>query len=185
MNCRIWLDLETTALDPTSGHILEVAVVATESDAPAYAEVASQTWCVGAAPLPPTTWADLMPEAVLRMHTASGLLRDVETRGTPLAVVEAELVRFLGYFGNPAPGREPIAGFSSHFDVAWLAVHLPHARRYFSHRTFDASTLRQLARDLGRGDIVSGADGAAHRALADCRQAANCARAVARLLGTR
>jgi oligoribonuclease (3'-5' exoribonuclease) len=102
-----------------------------------------------------------------------------------LAEVEADLLRFLGYFGNPSPGREPIAGFSSHFDAAWLAVHMPLARRYFSHRTFDVSTLRQFARDCGRGDAVAGADTAAHRALADCRQAADCARAVARLLGTR
>lgn len=181
MTCRVWLDVECTNLDPTTGHLLEVAVVATESDAPAYAEVASQSWVIR----PPAGWADGLNDYVLQMHTRSGLLADVAASGRPLAEVEAELVKFLGYFGNPAPGREPIAGFSAHFDARWLEVHMPSARRYWSHRVFDASTLRQLARDLGRGDAVSTTDTAAHRALADCRQAADCARAVARLLATR
>lgn len=181
MALRVWLDVETTTLDPVTGHLLEVAVLATESDAPNYTEVASQSWVIR----PPTGWADSLDDYVLEMHTRSGLLADVVTNGRPLAEVEAELVKFLGYFGNPAPGREPIAGFSAHFDLGWLVVHLPKVRRYFSHRTFDASTLRQFARDLGRGDVVSTTDTAAHRALADCRQAADCARAVARLLAAR
>jgi len=181
MACRIWLDTETTGLDPSTGHLLEVAVLATESDGPAYTEVAAQTWVIR----PPTGWIAALDQHTAGMHTASGLVADVLERGLPIAEVSAELVRFLRYFGNPAPGREPIAGFSPHFDLGWLEVHLPLVRRYFSHRTFDASTLRQFARDCGRGDLVTGHDTAAHRALADCRQAADCARAVARLLGTR
>jgi len=183
MACRIFLDLETTELDPATGHILEIAVLATEADAPAYTEVASQSWVIR--PPAGSGWRDSLTTPVLQMHAASGLLQDVAERGIPLGEAEADLVRFLGYFGNPAPGREPIGGFSPQFDLGWLAVHLPRVRAYFSHRVFDASTLRQFARDLGRGDVVTGADTAAHRALADCRQAAECARAVARLLGTR
>ncbi len=174
MPCRIFLDLETTSLDPASGHILEIGVLAVSPDAPAYAEVAAQSWVIdpGVFELSPHT---------LEMHTKSGLLDDIRAgRGVSLATAEAELLKFLAFFGNPAPGREPIAGFSPHFDTGWLAVHLPRVRAYFGHRTFDCSTLRQMARDLGRGDLVPEGD-AAHRALADCRAAAAMARAVAGL----
>lgn len=174
MSCRIFLDLETTCLDPATGHILEIGVLATTAEAPAYTEVAAQSWVVN-----PGTFD--LNGFTLDMHTKSGLLDDIRAgRGLLLADAERGLLDFLRYFGNPAPGREPIAGFSPHFDLAWLRVHLPRVASYFSHRTFDCSTLRQLARDLGRADLVPTAD-AAHRALADCRAAASMARAVAGL----
>lgn len=150
-------------------------------DAPEYAEVAAQVWVVRPVALDGCAWTDLMPPAVYAMHNQSGLLVESGYSGIPLVEAETGLLNFLRYFGNPAPGREPIAGFSPHFDLGWLRVHLPRVAAYFSHRTFDCSTLRQLARDLGRGDLVPAAD-AAHRALADCRAAVSMTRAVAGLV---
>lgn len=180
MSARIWLDVETTGLDPATGHLLEVAVVATEPEAPEYREIAAQSWVVR----PAAGWADTLSDYTLEMHTRSGLLGDVAERGRPLAEVEAELMRFLSFFGNPAPGREPIAGSSPHFDRRWLEAHLPTAARYFSHRTFDASTLKRFALDHGVSvwDTHEGFGGAAHRALADVRYSIETARTVARLL---
>lgn len=182
MAARIWLDGEMTGLDATAGFILELAVVATEPAAPEYTEIAAQSWVVR----PPAGWADTLDDRVLAMHTRSGLLADVATNGRPLAEVEAELVRFCAYFGNPAPGREPIAGSSPHFDHRWLLRHTPTAARYFSHRTFDASTLKRFVLDhVGMTwpvDDGEGSGGAAHRALADVRYSIATARTVARLL---
>lgn len=181
---RVWLDIECTGLDPNTGHLLEVACVATEPDAPEYREVVAQSWVVRPSA---ADWRDTLDTYVLQMHAASGLLADVQDRGLPLATVEEDLVKFLSFFGNPAPGREPIAGSSPHFDRRWLDVHLPTAARYFSHRTFDASTLKRFALDHGCApwDQHDGSGGAAHRALADVRYSIETARTVARLLAVR
>lgn len=176
---RCWLDCETTGLDAELGHMLEVAVVATDASAPEYRELASQTWVIKPLGWNADEWATRVPRAVLDMHTKSGLWGAVYA-GANLADVEKELLKFLAFFGNPAPGREPIAGSSPHFDARFLEAHMPAARRYFNHRTYCASTLRQFARDHGF-DLPSGDP--AHRALADVRASIETARHVSRLLG--
>ena len=188
MACRIWCDLETTCLDPAQGHILELALVATDPTAPAYAEVAAQSWVL----LPDVSrqeWLDTMDPAVRKMHGASGLLAEVCDRGVSLGEVSRGVLDFVRYFGNPAPGREPIAGSSPHFDRRWLEVHLPAVAGYFSHRTFDASTLKRFALDHAGVtwalDSHEGSGGAAHRALADVRYSISTAREVARVLAAR
>ncbi len=160
--------------------------MATDPTAPAYTEVAAQSWVIR--PHPDTYWRNSLDSAVLHMHTESGLLADVQARGIPLLEAEAGLVKFLQYFGNPAPGREPIAGSGPHFDASWLAVHMPTARKYFSHRTFDASNLKKFALDHGcvwPVDDGEGSGGSAHRALPDVRFSIQTARTVARLLAAR
>lgn len=187
MACRIWCDLETTCLDPAQGHILELALVATDAEAPAYAEVAAQSWVI----LPEVSraeWLDTMDPVVRKMHGESGLLAEVCDRGVSLAEVSKGVLDFVRYFGNPAPGREPIAGSSPHFDRRWLEVHLPAVAGYFSHRCFDASTLKRFCLDHGHAwtlDTHEGSGGAVHRALADVRYSISTAREVARLLSTR
>ena len=168
---RIWIDVESSGLDPEAGVLLEVAVVATTAEAE-YRELAHQSWVVLHTEEPP-----MAPE-VQAMHTANGLLHEIPF-GIPLSHVHVELVKFVRFFGNPAPGREPIAGSSVHFDQRWLQRHLPAVAALFSHRVFDASTLARFARDLGfelpRAEP-------AHRALADVRASIQLARDVARAL---
>ncbi len=183
MPCRIFLDLEATCLDPASGHILEIGVLAVSPDAPDYTEVAAQSWVID----PGVFELDAF---TLEMHTKSGLLDDIRAgRGVSLATAEAELLKFLAFFGNPAPGREPIAGSSPHFDYRWLTHHLPKVAGYFNnHRCFDASTLKRFVKDHGHAwtmDEHEGSGGAAHRALADVRYSAASCREAARLLGFR
>jgi oligoribonuclease len=177
---RVWIDLETSALDPAEGYILEIAAVATDAEPP-YTEVAHQRWVVR----PGVPWPEFMAHLqanphVFEMHTRSGLVDDLGS-GVRLAEAEAGLVRFCRYFGNPAPGREPIAGSSPHFDLGWLQRHCPAAARYWSHRTFDVSSLKRFAKDCGMPDPTQteSSGGAAHRALADVRHSISVARAVA------
>ena len=174
MTCRIWVDIETTGLEPLAGEVLEIAIVATEPVAPAYAEIAWKEWVIRPYG---TRWLDELDPRVREMHTSNGLLADVAARGVLLADAEDALLGFLRYYGNPAPGREPIAGSSPHFDAGWLAVHCPRVRAYFNHRTFCASGLKRFAEDLGH-TIPPGDP--AHRALADVRASIELARKVAR-----
>lgn len=174
---RIWIDLETTGTDETApgASVLEVAVVATTAEAE-YRELAHQSWVV--------QHLDEFPldEVAREMHTKSGLIHEIPF-GSPLCWVEAELCRFIQFFGNPAPGREPMAGFSPHFDRRWLERHLPRAAGLFGFRLFDSSTLIRFARDLGYP--IPYAKDTAHRALADVRASIQLARDVARALHRR
>jgi oligoribonuclease len=176
---RIWADLETSGLDARNGHIFELAIVVTTADAE-YRELAAQSWVVGWDVDDQWLRARLDP-AVYAMHTRNNLLHEIPF-GQPLAEVEEQACRLVQFFGNPAPGREPIAGSSVHFDRSWLEIHMPRLMRQFSHRCFDASTLTQFARDLGvelpRGE-------SAHRALADVRASVQLARSVALALHRR
>ncbi len=183
MACRVWLDIETTGLDPRTDHLLEVAVVATDPTAPEYTEVSATSWVIR--PSAPD-WRDALDTTVLQMHTANGLLADVQSaRAVSLEQAEADLVAWLSYFGNPAPGREPIAGSSPHFDAGWLAVHMPVARRYFGRRVFCASTLKRFALDHCHVQWPVDLTVAAHRALPDVRYSIATARTVARMLAAR
>lgn len=165
MSLRIWLDLECTGLDADYGDVLEIAVIATEPDGPGYIEVAHQhhviRWreLVEGAGLPP------LDPVVREMHASSGLLAECAASAVTLADAEDALLGFFRYYGNPAPGREPIAGSSPQFDKRWLDAHLPRAARYFNHRVSCASSLRQFMND--NGHELPKPDKPAHRALAD------------------
>lgn len=180
---RIWIDIETNGLDPArDAHIFEVGVVATTADAD-YRELASQSWVVGWDVDDAWLRARLAPR-VYEMHAKSGLLYEIPF-GAPIAEVEEELCRFVDFFGNPAPGREPVAGASVHFDTDWLKLHMPRVMKRFSHRIYDSSTLKQLFRDVGRGAELPGDDSPAHRVLADLRHCLAVARTVAGAVRTR
>lgn len=175
---RIFLDIETTGLEPEADHILELAVVATEETAPGYVEIASQAWVIKPAGWDAAAWAPTVDPHVLEMHTKSGLWAEVAD-GVTLEDAERGLCKFLRFFGNPKPGAAPVGGSSVHFDARFLEYHMPTARRYFNHRTFDASTLSQLARDFG---LERPKAEVAHRALADVRASIETARWVAGLM---
>lgn len=180
---RIWADIETNGRDPRNdAHIFELALVATTADAE-YRELAHQSWVIGWDVDDAWLRARMTPE-VYQMHQKSGLLYEIPF-GHPIAEVEAEACKFVDFFGNPAPGREPIAGSSIHFDRNWLELHMPRLMKRFGHRNFCASTLTRFARDLGV--FEESADGASnpnsrHRALDDVRYSIKIARDLAKLV---
>lgn len=184
------VDIETTGLDPYTGHILEVACIVTDwqsldelhvfdrlvwpgqlhrREAALFADSAVDV--VGGLPL---------DDDVRAMHEASGLLDAFRAarplRGTAddprrtVAQTETELVDLLA---REAPGAA-WGGSGVHFDRAWLAVHMPRVVDVLGYRlSGDVSPPReQLAHwrpDL-LGYVVEGGE-PAHRALADCRRA--------------
>jgi oligoribonuclease (3'-5' exoribonuclease) len=161
---RIFIDLETSGLNPRDGHIFEVAVVATTADRE-YRELAHQTWVVGWDVDDQWLRARLDP-AVYAMHAANNLLHEIPF-GQPIAEVEEQLAKFVSYFGAPEPGRQPMGGSSPHFDSAWIQIHMPRVARLFSHRSLDASSVRAFFDDCG-WKLPKPAE-AAHRALPDIR----------------
>lgn len=175
----VFLDLETTGLDPDREQILEIGIIV----------VSLELEEIGA-------WSRVVPvhgepedliesEFVREMHTKNGLLRDVRNE---------DLVRRLGGFSLPGMistiqhdaldflrlhdfvhGTATLTGYCPHFDRSFLKVHAPALERFFTYRMIDVSTLRGLTRRWTRPEIdairKAKVGETAHRVLEDCREA--------------
>lgn len=162
----LFLDLETTALDPREGAaIMEVGVIITDW---ALQVLDTKHWLVK--PPPGTrwdTWACVQ-------HGLSGLTYDAGRIGQSRAVVEAAFCDVLDQHwpgcANQRHKRPVLAGNSVHFDRRWLAALMPDVERRLHHRHLDLSSVWLFA------DLVAGLDGAqrprrevAHTALEDLK----------------
>jgi len=159
----LWIDLETTGLDPLSGSVLEVAVVGVDDDDPAMPVLAA--WdCPIWANVKEYNQADAF---VKNMHTANGLWAACSdpARAVEKSAVENALVDFVRGDNVEMPKGIMLAGGSVHFDLAWVRVHFPTFARCLSHRVLDVSTLKACERTWGAPfpDIKTDA----HRALSD------------------
>ncbi len=161
----LWIDLETTGLDPHTGSVLEVAVIAVDDDDPAMPEITGWT-CPILAGVREYAQAD---DFVKHMHTANGLWAACSdpAQAATREAVEAALCTFVRGDRPDAPRGVVLAGGSVHFDLAWIRVHFPVFAKCLSHRVFDVSTLKAAERTWGEafGDVKTDA----HRAMADVR----------------
>lgn len=153
----LWLDLETTGLDPARHRILEVyAAVAPLDDPMSATEVIDLPVAY-----PMMDWP-LLDAFIIKMHTDNGLLMDCHERGVSLIDVEKELCRRF-----PSESKEDqliLAGNSVHFDHGFIRQHMPLFARRLSHRHYDVSAVSLYAESLGfRIDVGE----PAHRAKAD------------------
>lgn len=158
----IFLDVETTGLDPASAVLLEVAVLEVNQE---LIPIRAMQWLVSASGEAQPAW----DPSTITMHEASGLMSDrMKYRGLPLVELDQALHDWL-------PEDTRIAGFSPQFDQRWIRAVLPVSARKLSHRVWDISTIRDLSRDWGLG-MPLGSKEATHRALADCFYALECLR---------
>jgi oligoribonuclease (3'-5' exoribonuclease) len=136
----MWLDFETTGLDPAKGRILEWAVVLCEDDRGGDLAIVEQYSSVVHWPV--SELADLeLDNYVVQMHTANGLWHDVEQSDTTLAESETFL---LDLATTLCPvGKVQLAGNSVHFDLAWARVHMPKLAAKLHHQVFDVRTLQR------------------------------------------
>ncbi|MDI1288694.1 MAG: oligoribonuclease, partial [bacterium] len=132
----VWIDLETTGLEPHSHHIVEIGCIVTDGDLnpldPGIAIVVKA---------PPIALGNLS-EFVWNMHRDSGLLDLIPFGMRPVDAEETVLNYIKTYI--PDPNTAPLAGSSVHFDRAFLADHMGSIDAYLHYRHIDVSTVKQL-----------------------------------------
>jgi oligoribonuclease len=134
----LWMDLETSGLDPRTGSVLEYAVVLCEDAAGDDLEIVSEY-----SSAIHTDLANVFVDrVVLRMHRDNGLWADVRASDVTLEESDAQLTTIAQSLGASLHSIT-LAGNSVHFDLAWCRVRFPSFAQYLSHRVFDVSTLRR------------------------------------------
>src|SRR4051812_45854423 len=150
----LWLDLETTGLDPHKCRILEWAAVLAADDREGDMSVVEQFSDVigfGCA-LEGGSFAGLreaqaeMDDYVTKMHTKNGLIAECVNSTSTLAEAEQFLVDLVTDMGA-SKGQIVLAGSTVSFDLGFLRVHMPRFAHFLSHRCFDVSTLKMAERD--------------------------------------
>jgi len=151
----VFLDLETTGLNPERSVILEVAAVVMSQRLTPFNEVVFAT---GAA-------LALGDRTALEMHAKSGLL-DACQQPSCLTIEEVQ-DKFQRWLAPLFANKEPIylAGNSIHFDRAFLKRHMPNIEVVFHYRMLDVTSLHLAAEVFGAKQTRT--KPIAHRALAD------------------
>lgn len=155
----VWVDIETTGLDPAHGRPLEIAVYFTDKNL-------NLKWgLTGVIHWSEAELASIpINDYVREMHTANGLWNEVAESKESILSVDQEIARALAVYGNgPKP---PLAGSTISFDRAWLSEWFPLTVSRLHYRNVDVSTLKELALRW-RPDAVLETDDEAHRAQPD------------------
>ncbi|NGO73520.1 oligoribonuclease [Streptomyces boncukensis] len=164
MNDRmVWIDCEMTGLSLSDDALIEVAALVTDSELNVLGDG------VDIVIRPPAPALAAMPEVVREMHTASGLLAELE-RGTTLEDAQARVLAYVHKYA-PEPGRAPLCGNSVGTDRGFLARDMPDLEAHLHYRIVDVSSVKELARRwYPRAYYNSPEKNGNHRALADIRE---------------
>lgn len=160
----VWLDLETTGLDPLRDDLLEVGVIITDG---LLREIDRAEWTLKATPEKIAT----MPPVVIAMHAESGLT--ARCLASPLEAYEIDVALYAFLAKNGVTNKSFLAGNSvGDFDRHFMRRHLPGSNAAISHRSINVSTFKALF-SLWAPDVAAPKleRVKAHRALLDCEAA--------------
>jgi oligoribonuclease len=174
MTRLLWLDLETTGLDPERDLILEIGFVVTEG----------LDRILDSASIVIDHGAIHMPTEVLNLHLGNGLLQDIGKRGVKPAEAYVEVIQFLDDWWPEHDSNIVVGGSGiDRFDIPFLRAAgeplwwLPER---FYYGTLDTSGLKRLAKLAGHD--IAGRGGATHRAVEDATDSFHLAQTFAKLL---
>jgi oligoribonuclease len=160
----VWLDIETTTLDPGKGAILELGMILTDGR---LKEDKRFSTVVGFG----RTHSGEVDEWPLIQHMKSGLLPECWSCNLNTLGAERKAVEWLRREAAPGlAGTVPMCGASIHFDRAWLKLHMPELESWFYYGNLDVSSIEKLAR-LWHPNVPKWEDRGLHRAIPDCEDA--------------
>lgn len=180
----LWLDLETTGLEPEHDRILEIGIV--EADFLDPFTALNRYSVVLHYSMQPVTEAPLdslpgtrmchhingyMADAVYKMHQASGLWDECDRSIHQLWQIENYLCSKYGAMVDDPDEKPILAGSSIHFDHSFIKRQMPKFDEVLSYRHYDTRTIQLFARSLGMPKIPKKL---AHRALGDIEEAMQC-----------
>lgn len=136
----IWLDLETTGLDPIKP-VIEVA---------AFLAVFGRPFDLLTVPvfhrvLRFREWQNVELE-VIRLHTKSSIIGETLVADVSRGEVDLELEEAFKPFKLE---KFVLAGSSVHFDLAFCRIHFPKFAAMLSHRVYDVSALKLFCHSMG------------------------------------
>jgi oligoribonuclease len=156
----VWIDCEMTGLDLQTDALVEVAALVTDS------ELTVLGGGVDVVIKPPAAALDQMRDVVREMHTASGLLDELDA-GLPLDQAQQIVLDYVRTH-VPEPRRAPLAGNSVATDRGFLARDMSELEAHLHYRIVDVSSIKELARRwYPRVYFASPEKRGGHRALAD------------------
>lgn len=164
MNDRlVWIDCEMTGLDIASDALIEVAALVTDFELTVLGDG------VDVVVKPPAGAVDRMLPVVTEMHTASGLLDELDA-GVDLATAQQIVLDYVREY-VPEPGKAPLAGNTVGTDRLFINRDMPGLEAWLHYRVVDVSSIKELARRwYPRAYFASPEKRGNHRALADIRE---------------
>lgn len=153
-----------TGLDPGRHVIVEIATLVTDDDLAIVAEGPDLVVATPAGQLAE------MDDFVTKMHTSSGLLKEIEASSVSLTDAGAATLAFIQEH-VPKARTVPLAGNSIGTDRRFLAAYLPAIEDYLHYRSVDVSTIKELCRRW-YPEVLSSAPAKAggHRAMDDIKE---------------
>jgi len=156
----VWIDCEMTGLDLARDALIEIACLVTDSNLAVLDEGLDLII------KPPAEAIDQMEDVVRQMHTASGLLSELQA-GVTLAEAQDQVLAYIRRYVRE-PRRVPLAGNSIATDRAFIARDMPELDAFLHYRMVDVSSIKELARRwYPRTYFASPPKRGGHRALAD------------------
>lgn len=162
----LWVDCETTGLDPSTELLLELAVIVTDAD---LNELEVKSWVIGQEIV-----LNSLSDFALKTHTENGLLAEVVRSTKTLPSLDRELGHLMTKSSlwpeyTVGDNRPPLCGSSIKFERDWLSMYLPEFFGHIHYRSVDVSSLKELMKRWMPSEAISRRDTSKHRALDDIR----------------
>ena len=155
----VWLDMEMTGLEPDKDHIIEIAMIVTDSNLNVLA--VSDAIAVHQ----PDAIMDAMDSWNKNTHGRSGLIDRVKASAIDEHAAELAMLAFM----KPcvAARTSPMAGNSICQDRRFMARFMPELEAYFHYRNLDVSTVKELCKRWQPEIAKAFKKRSAHTAIAD------------------
>jgi oligoribonuclease len=134
MEYLLFLDIETTGINPQTDSILQVAAILTNPKADV--EYFTKDFTIQCS----ESALQNMNEWCQQQHNSSGLCNLVRSSQISLAEAEGEIINELNYHLGMQDTLY-LAGNSVHFDKNFIGVHMPKLSARLSHRIIDVSSI--------------------------------------------